>query len=354
MGRRRLHADPAKPLPPGLYLHRRQYRARLPGQPFIYFGTDYPAAMAAYAAWRTKGPSATTVAWLIDWFTGSVCTAKVKSKQLAPRTAKDYQRDGVVIKAALGHIPLAALAPYHIAVFRDARAEQAPRHVRNEMACLSSALSWAVENKKVATNVAREIRRPRKKVRERLITHDEYLAIYARAVASVRLAMVLCVRTLGLPGDVLRLGPRNLVRHTDGRHTLRFRRGKTNVQVEIDIVGDLADALAPFVDRPTAHPSFVRREDGKPYTVDGIGAMFRRYCVGSKKYPVDPKYPDFGLRDLRAKGATDMYRADPTSIHKIQMLLGHRSVQTTEIYLKGLLTEIVRPNEVPILALVKK
>ena len=77
-------------------------------------------------------------------------------------------------------------------------------------------------------------------------------------------------------------------------------------------------------------------------------------CVGTKERPVDPQYPDFGLRDLRAKGATDMYRADRGSIHKIQALLGHKSVQTTEIYLKGLVSEIVRPNEVPIIALVKK
>ena len=49
-----------------------------------------------------------------------------------------------------------------------------------------------------------------------------------------------------------------------------------------------------------------------------------------------------------------MYRADRGSIHKIQALLGHKRVQTTEIYLKGLVSEIVRPNEVPIIALVKK
>ena len=354
MGRRRIHADPARPLPAGLYLHRRQYRARLPGQPFVYFGSDYVAAVAAYAAWRCEGPSTKTIAWLMDLFTGTVCPDKVKAQQLSPRTLKDYVHDAVLIKAALGHIPMVALEPHHVATFRDERAQQAPQHVRNEMACLSAALTWAVESKKLASNVAKEIRRPRKKVRERLITHDEYLAVYARAVPSVRLAMVLCVRTLGLPADVLRLGPRNLVKHADGRRTLRFRRGKTNVQIEMEVVGDLAEALAPFIDRPSAHPTFVRREDGKRYTVDGIGAMFRRYCVGTKERPVDPQYPDFGLRDLRAKGATDMYRADRGSIHKIQALLGHKSVQTTEIYLKGLVSEIVRPNEVPIIALVKK
>ena len=40
-------------------------------------------------------------------------------------------------------------------------------------------------------------------------------------------------------------------------------------------------------------------------------------------------------------------------IRFIQALLGHESVQTTEIYLKGLLAEVVRPNEVPIIASVK-
>jgi len=54
------------------------------------------------------------------------------------------------------------------------------------------------------------------------------------------------------------------------------------------------------------------------------------------------------LRDLRAKGATHTYRADRGSIRKIHVLLGHKSVQTTEIYLKGLVSEIMRPNEVPI------
>ena len=89
----------------------------------------------------------------------------------------------------------------------------------------------------------------------------------------------------------------------------------------------------------------MRHEDEKPYTVSGIGAMFRRCCIKSG-------VADFGLRDLRAKGATAMFRAEPNSIRKIQLLLGHKSVQTTEMYLKGLITEIVRPNERPIIAVV--
>jgi integrase len=348
MGRRRVHVNGKQPLPPGLYKAGRQFRARRSStSDWVYFGEVYPEALAAFGAWVGATESRRDVAWLLDHFTGEVCPLRVRGKQLASRTAKDYLRDSVVLKAGLGKIPLAALEAKHVAQFRDARAEAAPSHVRNEMGCLSAALSCAVESGYIARNVAKDVRRPRKAVRERLITDDEYLAVRSVAGASVRLAMVLAVRTLGLPADVLRLGMRNVVRYDDGRRTLRFRRGKTNVQVEVEIVGDLEDVLAPYLMTPTLHPTFVRREDGKPYTVDGIGAMFRRCRVKAQ-------VADFGLRDLRAKGATDMYRADSTSIRRIQLLLGHKSVQTTEIYIKGLLTEIVKPNERPIVARVRR
>jgi site-specific recombinase XerD len=57
----------------------------------------------------------------------------------------------------------------------------------------------------------------------------------------------------------------------------------------------------------------------------------------------------FGLMDVRAKGATDMYLAGVPLEH-IQMLMGHRSVQTTEIYIKRLLATVstVAPNSVKI------
>lgn len=334
-------------MPPGLYLDGRQYRSRRPGHPWTYFGCDYVAAVSAYAAWRCNGSTGKDIEWLLNLFVGQVCPARVKAKTMAARTARDYQRDAVVLKKGLGHIPLAALEAKHVAKFRDTRGQDAPAHVRNEMACLSAALSWGIEAGHLAANVAKDVHRPRKSVRERLITDAEYLAVHEVAGASVRLAMVLCVRTLGLPADVLKMGRRNVVRYDDGRRTLRFKRGKTGVAVEIEIVGELAAALKPFLSDQTLHPTFVRREDGKPYTVDGIGSMFRRHCVNAK-------VADFGLRDLRAKGATDMFRSDPNSIRKIQLLLGHRSVRTTEIYLKGLLAEIVRPNERPIIAEVAK
>lgn len=356
MARRRLHTDSAEPLPRGLVKARRQFRARASSaHPWVYFGTDYPAALQAFAVWKQTGarPGVLTVGDWLDLCIAQHWPARVKAGKIAPRTARDYGRDAAVVKLGLGKIPLHALAPPHVVTFRDARAAAAPSHSRNEVACLSAALSIAVELGKVPTNVAREVAWPSRRVRERLITDDEYLAAYAHAGPTVRLAMLLAVRTLGLPEDVLALGPRNVVRGQDGRRTLRFRRGKTRVQVEVEIVGELAAALEPHLG--TLYKSFVRTRDDQPYTVEGIGAMFRRSVIKAGIVTTDAagdKHVDFGLRDLRAKGATDMFRAG-VDIRTIQLLLGHKSVRTTEIYLKQLLTEVVRPNEVPIVASVK-
>ncbi len=233
--------------------------------------------------------------------------------------------------------------------FRDARAQVAPSHVRNEMACLSAAMSYAVTSERIERNPCLDVGRPGRRRRLRLITDAEYLAVYASAERSVQLAMILAVRTLALPTDVLAMGPRNLVRLDDGRRVLRFARNKTGTLVEIETVGDLGRIIDEHLAADVVRPTFVFRRDGKPYTVEGIGAMFRRYCVGTKEKLRAQPIPDFGLRDLRAKGATDEYR-NGRALRELQHLLGHRSQQTTEIYLKSIVPETVRPNERPIVA----
>jgi integrase len=360
MGRPRLFRIPGEPLPQGLWKHGRKFRAKRPNdREYTYFGTDYVSAVAAYAAWcKAASGNTRTVASLLELCAGEVWPARVAAGKMSHRTLRDYQQDKKVLITGLGGCPLDMLKPSHIAQFRDARQVDAPSHVRNEMACLSSALAYAVERDLIPANPALQVRRPSKQVRDRLIDDSEYLKVYQRALPSLQLAMTLAIRTLALPADVLKLGPRNVKRYDDGTRTLRWSRGKTNVKVEVAIVGELAAALEPFLSNPTLHPTFVRREDGLPYTVDGIGAMFRRACVGytgrGKRYsPNGDAVPDFGLRDLRAKGATEMYRAG-VDIRRIQKLLGHKSVSTTEIYLKRLLAEIVRPNEQPIIALASK
>lgn len=340
MGRRRLHDDPLKPLPRGLYAHRRRFRTRGVDRKWIYFEPPYEDACVAYRAWLNDHQRG-TIAWLLDYFATIVAPAKVRAQQLAERTARDYKRDREVLQGALGHIPIAALTPKHVSEFRNARAPEAPSHVRNELACLSAAMSYAVEAGHAPRNPCRDVRRPSRRRRMRLVSDAEYLEVYQRAEPSVRIAMTLALRTLALPGDVLAMGPRNLVT-ADGRRILRFARGKTGVPVEIEVIGELAQVIDAHLAQTVVRQTFVHTEKGAAYTVDGIGAMFRRYCAKAA-------ISDFGLRDLRAKGATDEYRSG-RSLRELQHLLGHRSVRTTEIYIKSLVPEVVRPNLRPVLA----
>ena len=78
-------------------------------------------------------------------------------------------------------------------------------------------------------------------------------------------------------------------------------RNKTGTLVEIETVDDLERLIDEHLAADVVRRTFVHRRDGAPYTVEGIGAMFRRYCVGTKDRPRTELIPDFGLRDLRAR-----------------------------------------------------
>ena len=54
----------------------------------------------------------------------------------------------------------------------------------------------------------------------------------------------------------------------------------------------------------------------------------------------------FGFRDLKGKGATDMYYLGKVPLSEIQQLLGHANQTTTEIYIKARWRETAEPNMV--------
>ena len=86
----------------------------------------------------------------------------------------------------------------------------------------------------------------------------------------------------------------------------------------------------------------VRTRKEEPYTYDGISAMLRRRVYKAVK---DGKLAEpFGFYDLKGKGATDMWLAH-VPLTQIQVLCGHESVRTTEIYVKARWRGTVSPNK---------
>jgi site-specific recombinase XerD len=114
---------------------------------------------------------------------------------------------------------------------------------------------------------------------------------------------------------------------------LRISQGKT---VDIILAGDLEKLVDEHLRESTVWSPFVHTRAGKKYTYSGIAAMFRRYVRKTG-------LTDFGLYDIKGKGATDMYRAG-VPLERIQHLLGHDRVTTTEIYIKARLPDVATPN----------
>jgi integrase len=340
VSRQRIHNDAERPLPTGLYRYGRRYRARRKDGTWQVFAGDYATVCEAFRAWK-ESPVDSVAHLLATYLT----VARVR-----PRTLHDYTVDAAMLSRGIGHIPYPKLSAKHVADYRDNRAKTAPKHVNRELAVLRQAFAYATERGllPVGHNPVIGVKRIKETKRDRLILDAEYLTVYNRATPSVKIAMTLALRTLQRPADVLKMGPADVQTTPQGR-VLRVKQGKTGAIVPIIVRGDLARIVDEHAAGNLIRPTFVRNREGKAYTITGIGAMFRRYCVGTKKRPVNPAVPDFGLRDLRAKGATDLYNGG-TDIRTISALLGHKSIRTTEIYLKGLVIEPVAPNETALVA----
>jgi len=141
------------------------------------------------------------------------------------------------------------------------------------------------------------------------------------------------------PDDLIKAGPASIKRiDHEGREirVLRIQQGKTGKTVDIILAGDLEKLVDEHLSAKTVWPTFVHTRVGKKCTYSGLVAMFGRYVRKEK-------LTDFGMYDLKGKGATDMYRSG-TPIERIQHLLGHESVTTTEIYIKARLPDISMPN----------
>lgn len=336
MGRRRT-IKTAEDLPPRVYLHHGSYRY-VPrfGRP-ITLGRDYPEAMRKWALLKQPMSAVGTVGALLDWYLVNV------AKKKAPRTYEDNIKEAVYLRAGLGHIPIRALRPKHVAKYLAQRADDgAAVRGNREKALLSHCFTKAMVEGWVDGNPCRGVHRNRERPRERMVDDAEAAVVYAKAVTSVRRMMTLIYATCQRPEDCLLLGPANIKRiEKDGREirVLRVRQAKTGKALDIQITGELEQLVTECLAEPVVRQTFVHRADGKRYSYAGLSGMFRRYV---KKCGLK----DFGLYDLKGKAATDMYRAG-VPLEQIQHLLGHASIKTTEIYIKARLPDLVTPTARP-------
>lgn len=338
MGRKRKDGNPHG-LEPRVEWHHAQYRYRHRDGRNESLGPDLSKANARARIYNDPEQRYGTIGYFLDLYIAEARSGRL-FRPLAPRTVDDYEVQAPYLKAVFDRLGPEDLAadPSLVADYRDHRT--AKTRANRELSLLSAMYSWLIEKGHcpgLTVNPATLVRRNPEKPKERYVEDAEYDAVYAIAQRSVCMAMELVKLTLQRPADVLKGTPGDVREKTvsGGRvKVLSVRQNKTARPVDIAVTPELAEALAMLSGAPVARFSrhLVHDLRGEPYTVGGIGAMLRRYCKTAK-------VKSFGLMDLRAKGATDMYQRG-VPLERIQRLMGHKSVKTTEIYIKRLMGTI--------------
>lgn len=321
-------------------------------------GTDIEKANAIARLYNdTQGRYGTMAYWL-DMFI-SECRARVKAGTMAPRTLADYEADIEPLKVYFAEPMLPTdIEPNHVMEYLKLGAEAGrPVRANREKACLSSCMSWLIGSGKVDGLLinpclrASGVKRNTEAKRDRYVTHEEYRDVYAQAPYQVRAMMELTYRTLQRPeSDILDWTVANLP-IKDGKRILRVKQGKTGKTVDIALSPELEDLFKDLVgDLPKIGRPLVcaqrGKHAGKRYTYDGISSMLKRAIAKANVERIkagQPKIPSFGYRDLKGKGATDMW-LNGVPIEQIQLLCGHEDKSTTEAYIKQRWRETAQPN----------
>lgn len=361
MGRRRKNPDSG--LEPRVYLRSGSYYYVHRTGKWENLGQDMAAANEKARLFNDpEGQYGTMVHWLGLFLVD--CEARVKAGTLSQRTLDDYTdaikgnktREGALALYFAPPMTPLDVTPANIQEFLELNAQLGrPVPANREKAALSSCFGWLLRGEKVPGLMvnpclrASGIQRNPETKRDRYVTHDEYREVWAVAGTSVRLMMALTYRTLQRPESDIIGWDNRVLATVHGRRVLKFRQGKTGKWMQVGVDDELNDLIrASLGDVPKLRQAIVRTRDGEPYTYDGLSAMLKRCIAKANKARAKngiEAMPSFGFRDLKGKGATDMWLTK-VPIEDIQALCGHEDKATTEIYVKQRWRDTVEPNRV--------
>ncbi len=316
MGRKRIHN---RDLPARVYLRHGAYYFVDPTGKWHRLGTTKPAALRAYADLLQTG--ITTFANVVDRYVAVIMPRK------APKTQAEQMRQLTRLLGVFGKMSAAQIRRGHIAQYRDARP---PVAANRELALMSHIMARALEWEMVQDNPCVGVERNTETPRDRIVTNEEFDAVFDSAPGPVQGMMLLAYLTGQREGDLLKLR-RDAI--TDAG--LMFRQGKTGKRLCVQWTPALREAVAFAQDLPRAGVAstyLVVNERGQPYSSSGFQTAWQRHirsCVTSGVLT-----ERFTFHDLRAKAGSE---ATDTR------LLGHSDQRLMQrVYRR--LPEIVRPT----------
>ena len=363
MGRTRKNGDPFGLAGTRLAYRRNKFWYRHRSGKWEKVGADLKLAKERAGLYNDPQGAYGTVSYWLDMFLVD-CDRRVNNAnatgktRMSARTLKDYRGNSVMLKATFGAMLPEQITPATVQEYLDKGAAAGrPVPANRERACLSAMLSWLMRQPGATTMTvnpcmrASGIQRNSESKRDVYVTHEEYRAVYAVASPAVRLMMELCYRTLQRPdSDIIHWTPAIIKTHR-GERVLQFKQHKTHQEVTIAVTGQLAVALREALgDVPHLHRPLIYTRNGEGYTYDGLSTMLKKAQAKVRAAGgLLANMQTFGFRDLKGKGATDMWLGG-VPIEQIQLLCGHAKKETTEIYVKARWSQPAAPNKIDILA----
>ncbi|MDR4307674.1 tyrosine-type recombinase/integrase [Chelatococcus sambhunathii] len=246
-------------------------------------------------------------------------------KDLEPSTVR--VRRGVIegLCREHGDKPLGRMMPHHVADFRDDRADR-PEAANAIVRALRGLFDFAVEKRLVASNPARSVKLLSTGSQgHRAWTLDDVATYEAKHPlgTSARLALALLLYTGQRRSDVVLIG-RQHVRDGAIYLTQQKNRRRKPITVEVPIVSALQEAIDAG---PTGDLAFLRTEFGRPFTANGFGNRFRKWCdeAGLKGLSAH------GLRKAAAARLADLGATE----HQIMAVTGHQTSKEVSRYTKS-------------------
>lgn len=239
--------------------------------------------------------------------------------KLSKSTITQYEIGGRKLKKMLQQFAPDQVRPKHIAAIKVALAPT-PNMANRCLSLLRQVFAWALEQQLVESNPAVGIKRHAEAKRGRLISMDEYGAIYAKAGPRLQVIMDILIRTGQRVGDVLRIRRADLT-----EEGIRFVQQKTKAKLVVPWTPELRAVVdrARVLNGNIRALTLLHNRRGKTPDYRTVKDQWDKACKAAG-------VADAHLHDLRAVALTAARRQGLNATR----LAGHSSPAQTERYLR--------------------
>lgn len=249
---------------------------------------------------------------------------------LAPRTRRVRQQilDRFCQNKNDGDKPYALLEPRHIMLRRDAMVDR-PEAANGMIKALRQVYSFAVEYGYHDVNPIKEVSLLAGSVDGFKAWSEEDVKAFEdqHPIGTMaRLTMALALYTGQRRGDLIRLGPRHIKSH-HGREGLEFVQHKNRNRPgrKVSLWVPIIPELRTIIDASkTGNSTFILTEFGRPFSGDGFGNRFRKWCS-------DAGLVGLSVHGLR-KTAAAVLAENGCTEQEIMAITGHRTSKEVTRY----------------------